>query len=318
MTYLRSHATYRHYFMRQRGLDHVLVFCHDGARSFLQRPESLALVRNMIGVVGFKVLADIPGSETNNETWLSEQAAIGERQDIVAFWALPEGPLRDIAAGGKITAPALSHRPYLFHFRGYVWDDENYSHGIRQALYRQYAADASVLVRNAHTSQAEYLAEMQQSKFCLYPDGWLPWSHRPSYLLFARCVPVFVMDGSQPPHDDLIDGDLLAAPVATGRARGRTKQILASIPQSEVGSCWVTCRTTGDSCCCSDPHNAATRLVYCCGRWRSAYLASARLHTCFGKLESLQVSVLRLLVVHLRLMHLAIWRWFCTFYMLYN
>lgn len=71
-------------------------------------------------------------------------------------------------------------RPWFATFRGTIFEEFEYSRGVRQAL-RGLAKDHPKL-KVSDTPSPFYLEEMAQSTFCLCPAGWSSWSPR----LFER------------------------------------------------------------------------------------------------------------------------------------
>ena len=46
---------------------------------------------------------------------------------------------------------------------------------------------------------------MSQSKFCLNPLGWTPWTLRFYQALMVRCIPVMIADDIECPYENEID-----------------------------------------------------------------------------------------------------------------
>ena len=81
--------------------------------------------------------------------------------------------------------------------------DRGYSMGVRQAIFRRYNATEGFLLRDlrgdtyegarAQLGPAEYLAVLQQSKFCLAPSG-MGFSTRVYESVAQGCVPLIIQD----------------------------------------------------------------------------------------------------------------------------
>eukprot|EP00178_Gracilaria_changii_P002934 TRINITY_DN142_c0_g1_i1.p2 TRINITY_DN142_c0_g1~~TRINITY_DN142_c0_g1_i1.p2 ORF type:complete len:131 (-),score=14.61 TRINITY_DN142_c0_g1_i1:871-1263(-) len=74
---------------------------------------------------------------------------------------------------------------------------------------------------------------MMNSRFCLAPEGWHPWSPRPYYALLMGCIPVVISEAQELAFEDLIDWDSFAVWVRPNDIV-HLDSILRSFPEVEI------------------------------------------------------------------------------------
>ena len=100
-------------------------------------------------------------------------------------------------------------KKYLAFFRGTInhRDGWAYSRGLRPRLQKLLANETDVIYDTKHSTcdRKCYRREMSQSKFCLNPLGWTPWTLRFYQALMVRCIPVMIADDIEFPYENEID-----------------------------------------------------------------------------------------------------------------
>ena len=100
-------------------------------------------------------------------------------------------------------------KKYLAFFRGTInhRDGWAYSRGLRPRLQKLLANETDVIYDTKHSTCDTkcYRREMSQSKFCLNPLGWTPWTLRFYQALMVRCIPVMIADDIEFPYENEID-----------------------------------------------------------------------------------------------------------------
>ena len=100
-------------------------------------------------------------------------------------------------------------RKYLAFFRGTIHHPEGdiYSKGLRPKLEKLFEGKEDIIYdkRVKKCDRACYHDEMGNSKFCLNPLGWTPWTLRFYQALMTRCVPVVIADNIEFPYENEVD-----------------------------------------------------------------------------------------------------------------
>ena len=100
-------------------------------------------------------------------------------------------------------------KKYLAFFRWTInhRDGWAYSRGLRPRLQKLLANETDVIYDTKHSTcdRKCYRREMSQSKFCLNPLGWTPWTLRFYQALMVRCIPVMIADDIEFPYENEID-----------------------------------------------------------------------------------------------------------------
>ena len=100
-------------------------------------------------------------------------------------------------------------RQFLSFFRGTIdhKDGASYSRGLRPRLKNILANEKDVIYdkKRKDCDRRCYRKEMAQSKFCLNPLGWTPWTLRFYQALMTRCIPVMIADDIEFPFENEVD-----------------------------------------------------------------------------------------------------------------
>ena len=180
------------YWNRSGGRDHIFVF--PGARGPTIFKDWEQHIKSAIFLTPegdrkanyFNTWKDIviPGLESD-QTFVSPES----RRDLENEFATP--------------------KKFLAFFRGTInhRDGWAYSRGLRPRLQKLLANESDVIYDTKHSTcdRKCYRREMSQSKFCLNPLGWTPWTLRFYQALMVRCVPVMIADDIEFPYENEID-----------------------------------------------------------------------------------------------------------------
>jgi len=192
MAYVQK--TWPHY-ERRGGADHLLVMTNDKGATFIR--GSVPAVRPMTLVTqwGWKrAHIHLPAQDIVVPPMLKVDKLLGETPFLDTAPATTDG------GAGAGAAPWR----YLLSFIGSVrFHTPGYSMGVRQAVYRRYNETAGFFLRDLRgdtdagkhkqMGPREYLAVMQQSKFCLAPSG-MGFSTRMYESIAQGCVPLIIQD----------------------------------------------------------------------------------------------------------------------------
>lgn len=111
-------------------------------------------------------------------------------------------------------ADAVIHRSrrHLAQFGGQVLNvnisdhrGSNYSGGVRQYIQEHLSNREGYKVTGVRSDS--YVQDMKNSRFCLAPEGWHPWSPRPYYAVMMGCVPVIISEVQELAFEEFIDWD---------------------------------------------------------------------------------------------------------------
>ncbi|CDF40746.1 Glycosyltransferase, family GT47 [Chondrus crispus] len=103
-------------------------------------------------------------------------------------------------------------RQFLAQFGGQVLNvnisdhrGSNYSGGVRQYIQAHFSERKEYQITGVRTDS--YIDDMKNSKFCLSPEGWHPWSPRPYYAVMMGCIPVVISEVQELAFEELVDWD---------------------------------------------------------------------------------------------------------------
>jgi hypothetical protein len=123
-------------------------------------------------------------------------------------------------------------RKHAAFFAGTIWDDLNYSFGLRQTAVKQY--ENSTFVRFSQ-SIPDYKKKLSKYRFCLYLPGWASWSHRLFEIIDHGCIPVIVFDRSLMPLEHILRWDLASLYVSEIELKdGSLEKIIENISEDSV------------------------------------------------------------------------------------
>lgn len=181
------------YWNRTQGRDHVFVF--PGARGPTIYSDWQKVIKRSIYLTPegdrkafyFNTWKDvvIPGLEADERLW-------GERY-------------RE-----RLVNPATApHRRFLAYFRGTIDHREGwaYSKGLRPRLKKLFRNETDIIydTKKKDCDRSCYIEEMAESKFCLNPLGWTPWTLRFYQAVMTRCIPVIIADDIEFPYESEVD-----------------------------------------------------------------------------------------------------------------
>lgn len=189
------------YFARRKGADHVLVMTNDKGATFIRwsvpQLEKVVLVTQW----GWKKShIHRPGQDVVVPPMLKVDKLLHE-SPFLRHSQSAEASARASAFAADNDRGAWR---YLLSFVGSVrFHTPGYSFGVRQKIFRQYNATEGFLLRDLRGDSthgvhkklepAEYLAVLQQSKFCLAPSG-MGFSTRVYESIAQGCVPLIIQD----------------------------------------------------------------------------------------------------------------------------
>lgn len=143
-----------------------------------------------------------------------------------------------VEAGGEHIPGKMEAKTNFLHFGGQVLDSRvndargsNYSGGVRQYVVRHLSNSSGYVLTGARSPT--YLTDMGDSRFCLCPEGWHPWSPRPVYAVLLGCVPVVVSERQELPLSDSVDWDAFTVWVRPADIAGMDAALRA-IPDADV------------------------------------------------------------------------------------
>ena len=144
---------------------------------------------------------------SNNSQYISMQHNGDYTADFIWHNTIVTVPFGRIDA----SVPDASARANAAYFAGSVFENNlKYSWGLRQQGAQLYGSNQSKYVVY-HTKHApNYAEEMERHRYCLYLPGWVGWSGRFFNILNAACVPVFVLDRTMVPFEDVVNWSEMA------------------------------------------------------------------------------------------------------------
>lgn len=182
------------YFRRKKGSDHILVLTNDKGATFLRGTVSALRGMTLITQWGWKrPHIHLPEQDIVVPPMLRVDKLIGE------------SPFISLKSSSATDTWLASHkRKYLLSFVGSVrFHTPGYSMGVRQAIFRRYNASEGFFLRDLRGDSykgvhkklepKEYLAVLQDSKFCLAPSG-MGFSTRSYESVAQGCVPLVIQD----------------------------------------------------------------------------------------------------------------------------
>ena len=145
------------------------------------------------------------------------------------FYAVPSRKALVESVGEK--------RKYLAFFRGTIHHPEGdiYSKGLRPKLEKLFEGKEDIIYdkRVKQCDRACYHDEMGNSKFCLNPLGWTPWTLRFYQALMTRCVPVVIADNIEFPYENEVDYTSFVVKIPE-KDVDNIEQTLRSMPDEEL------------------------------------------------------------------------------------
>lgn len=180
------------YWNRSSGRDHVFMF----SQGFAGRlAGDWQLYKNAIFIVHNGEFSAPEYTPRKDVTVPPELRAY-----LVPYWlenpiAALHGPRKYLAQfGGQVLSATISDH------RG-----SNYSGGVRQYIQKHYSDHPEYRITGVRSDT--YISDMKNSKFCLAPEGWHPWSPRPYYGILMGCIPVIISEVQELAFEELVDWD---------------------------------------------------------------------------------------------------------------
>lgn len=140
---------------------------------------------------------------------------------------------RDELTENEFGAP----KKYLAFFRGTInhRDGWAYSRGLRPRLQNIFRNVTDIIYDTKHSTcdRKCYRKEMSQSKFCLNPLGWTPWTLRFYQALMVRCIPVMIADDIEFPYENEIDYSKFSLKIRENDV-DNIIEIMRSMPEEEL------------------------------------------------------------------------------------
>ncbi|KAJ3293676.1 hypothetical protein HDU79_012044 [Rhizoclosmatium sp. JEL0117] len=129
---------------------------------------------------------------------------------------------------------AFKSRPIFAYFRGTIIEDYRYSFGVRQYLRELgNSLPERYYVKDRHTSIENYWQELGNSRFCLCPSGWSPWSPRLFDCIVALSIPVVFADDIVFPFESQIPYNSFVIRI-NNRDMGNLDSVLRQISEVDV------------------------------------------------------------------------------------
>jgi glycosyltransferase involved in cell wall biosynthesis len=213
---LMRHIKSKPYWKRKQGRDHVFMFSQGyGARlwgpTFAMIQNSLILSVNGDTYLpppreGNKPPQQIigPGSEGKGgkTRFTGKQAALN-----------PFRPWHDIVVPVKplVAFSQFAQKTMMVYFQGAVkTKDLTYSYGTRQYIMDHFAQEPGWFLKQRTSVldadlMNEFKLHMEQSVFCLCPEGFHAFTPRVVEAIHAACIPVIIGEGYQLPFEHFID-----------------------------------------------------------------------------------------------------------------
>ena len=142
-----------------------------------------------------------------------------------------------VPARKKLVQDVGTQRKYLAFFRGTIHHPEGdiYSKGLRPKLEKLFEGKDDIIYdkRVKQCDRACYHDEMGNSKFCLNPLGWTPWTLRFYQALMTRCVPVVIADNIEFPYENEVDYTSFVVKIPEKEVDD-IEQTLRSMPDEEL------------------------------------------------------------------------------------
>ena len=142
-----------------------------------------------------------------------------------------------VPARKKLVQDVGTQRKYLAFFRGTIHHPEGdiYSKGLRPKLEKLFKGKEDIIYdkRVKQCDRACYHDEMGNSKFCLNPLGWTPWTLRFYQALMTRCVPVVIADNIEFPFENEVDYTSFVVKIPEKEVDD-IEQTLRSMPDEEL------------------------------------------------------------------------------------
>ena len=203
------------FFNNSRGADHFLINAFDSSIVLFNKDPSL--LRKLENVLTIQNLAYINPPLGDN----SKDLLIVSPMQKSFISMLPSTPYEELKYFQNFwnisdmtnLQKNFNNRKIKVYFRGAQPDPEVswsylYSHGIRQQMFNIFTElkrPDYVIDGNKLDNFNDYMKELLNSKLCLNPEGYMPWSTKLSRLLNTGCVPLFIADGIILPYEKSID-----------------------------------------------------------------------------------------------------------------
>ena len=199
------------YFNVSQGSDHAFIHSWDAGID-LYKHDALGkyYIRSLENAIILQNQAVVLPADPGIQPWLD--AYITPRKLIAVLPATSSTYYISFVRNG--TYIPREQRSLFMYFRGTVWENENYSHSIRQALKSQFnitTLNDTIISSTRAESDLQYFNELSSAVFCLAPEGWTSWSGRLAMILNAGCIPVIIADGIVLPFEPFIDWPQISA-----------------------------------------------------------------------------------------------------------
>ena len=228
------------FWRRHNGADHVFAMTYDYGACFeykFSKANAKGVLRELNNAILLSIISDASVSCFRPAIDVPIPTYIEPTSKLLA--PLPQ-PTMLSSASTSTSIMISEQRDWFTYFQGqkeWVIDhDPEYSNGIRNELFTQYADDPLFHLGLGKTPQ--YVENLRRSVFCLCPRGFAVWSPRLYESIVSGCIPVIIADNIHLPFSfkgSGVDWRDFSIMVPESRVRkGQLKSILLSLSSEAI------------------------------------------------------------------------------------